>query len=415
MSRGFPVALACGWFLIGGWLMPHGVRADEGPPAAPSGADLAKTADGEPSPAPAVRPLSASPPFARARAHPPGMTEETPGFAPPANLTRGINLTNWFRFPPSRDPGALAGYLGNGALADMRDAGFDFVRLAVDPALVSTAPGRAVLLGAMRRVQRQGFAVVVSPHPRDWRLEADASPLLAFWRSLAPELRALEQTRTVPEILNEPVFPGDPAGWRAVQHAVLRDIRLALPAATVVLTGQDWGSINGLLALTPEDDRNVLYSFHLYDPPELTSLAAYRPGLDRAALANLPFPVDDPSRCAAIAASARDPATAGVMRYYCAFGWDSGRIGASLDRAAAWAQQHHVTLLAGEFGAAVSLNPAARLAWLRTVRDGLETRHIGWALWGYDDVMGFAIQPPPGPRPRLDPAVLSALGLSPRM
>nr|WP_294552453.1 cellulase family glycosylhydrolase [uncultured Rhodopila sp.] len=366
--RGFLLALACAWLSVGGWLMAHTAMAGE-----------------------------------------------TSGFAPPANLTRGINLTNWFRFPPSRDPAALGAYLSNQALAGLRDAGFGFVRLAVDPAIVATAPGRAVLIGAIRRVQRQGFAVVVSPHPQAWRLEADASPLVAFWRTLAPELRALDQTRVVPEILNEPVFPGDPAGWRAVQHAVLQDIRRALPAATVVLTGQDWGSIDGLLALIPEDDGNVVYSFHLYDPPELTSLAAYRPGLDRAALANLPFPVDDPSRCEAAAGGARDPATAGLMRYYCGFGWDSGRIGASLDRAAAWAHRHHAALLAGEFGATVSLNAAARLAWLRTVRDGLETRHIGWALWGYDDVMGFAIQPPPGPRPRLDPDVLSALGLPPRM
>jgi hypothetical protein len=329
-------------------------------------------------------------------------------------LTRGINLTNWFRFPPSRAPAALGAYLSNQALADLRAAGFDFVRLAVDPAIIATAPGRGVLIGAIRRVELQGFAVVVSPHPQGWRLEAEPAPLIAFWRSLAPELRALDQARTVPEILNEPVFPGDPAGWRALQHAVLHDIRRALPAATIVLTGQDWGSIDGLLALAPEDDRNVLYSFHLYDPPELTSLAAYRSGLDRAALAKLPFPVDDPSRCEAAAGTARDPATAGLMRYYCGFGWDAGRIGASLDRLAAWAQQHRVTLLAGEFGATVSLNAAARLAWLKTVRDGLETRGIGWALWGYDDVMGFALQPPPGPRPRLDPAVLSALGLAQR-
>nr|WP_294523672.1 cellulase family glycosylhydrolase [uncultured Rhodopila sp.] len=339
----------------------------------------------------------------------------TAGVAQPSHLTRGINLTNWFRFPPSRDPAALGAYLGNQALADLRSAGFDFVRLAIDPAIVATASDRAVLIAAIRRIQRQGFAVIVSPHPQGWRLEADAAPLTAFWRSLAPALRALDQARTLPEILNEPVFPGDPAAWQAVQHAVLHDIRRALPAATVVLTGQDWGSIDGLLALAPEDDRNVLYSFHLYDPPELTSLAAYRPGLDRAALAKLPFPADDPARCAATAGSARDPATAGLMRYYCSFGWDAARVGESVQRAAAWAQQHHVALLAGEFGATAALNPPARLAWFGTVRYALESRGIRWALWGYDDVMGFAIQPPPGPRPLLDPAVLAALGLAPRM
>jgi hypothetical protein len=349
---------------------------------------------------------------------PAGWTRAEPARnAPPplSRLSRGVNLTNWFRFPPSRDPAALSAYLSDRALADLRSAGFDFVRLAIDPAVVSTATERAVLIGAIRRIQHHGFSVVVSPHPRDWHLETAPAPLREFWQTLAPGLRSLDQARTIPEVLNEPVFPGDPAAWGVLQHAVLEDIRQVLPAATVVLTGQDWGSINGLLALTPEDDRNVLYSFHLYDPPELTSLAAWRPGLDRTALARLPFPADNPASCAALAETAGDRPTGDVMRYYCTLSWDAARIGASLDRAIAWARQHDIQLLAGEFGATAALNPPARLAWLKTVRDGLETRGIPWALWGYDDVMGFAIQPPPGPRPRLDPAILAALGLSPRM
>ncbi len=100
----------------------------------------------------------------------------------------------------------------------------------------------------------------------------------------------------MPEVLNEPVFPGDPAGWAALQHAGAGRHPAGPAQATVILTGQDWGSIGGLLALTPENDPNVIYSFHFYDPAELTSLAAYRPGLDRAALARLPFPVDRPHR-----------------------------------------------------------------------------------------------------------------------
>jgi hypothetical protein len=339
----------------------------------------------------------------------------SPRTAEPAHLGRGINLTNWFRYPPSRDPAVLAAYLSDQALIDMHAVGFDFVRLAVDPAIVSTAAERAVLISAIRRIEGHGLAVIVSPHPHDWRLEADPAPLLAFWQTLAPALQPLDQTRTIPELLNEPVFPNDPAAWTALQHTLLAELRRSLPDATVVLTGQDWGSITGLLALTPEDDRNVLYSFHFYDPAELTSLAAYRPGLDRDAIARLPFPSDDASRCTAAADTTGDAATADLMRYYCSLGWNAGRLDAIIDRAASWAAQHHVHLLAGEFGAAATLNPASRLAWLKTVRDALEARGIGWALWGYDDSMGLAIQPPPKSRPRLDPPVLSALGLSARM
>jgi hypothetical protein len=67
--------------------------------------------------------------------------------------------------------------------------------------------------------------------------------------------------------------------------------------------------------------------------------------------------------------------------------------------------------LAGEFGASAALNPAARLAWLRLVRETCAANGIGWALWGYDDVMGFAIRRPPENRPHLDRSVLEALGM----
>jgi len=329
-----------------------------------------------------------------------------------ATLSRGVNITNWFRYPPSRDSAVLARYLSDQALAGLHAAGFDFVRLAIDPDVVAGAGPSAVLIAAIRRIEAHGMAVIVSPHPRAWNLEisaADRERLRAFWRDMAPKLAALDQARTVPEVLNEPVFPNDPAAWAALQHLVLVDIRSALPHATVMLTGQDWGSIGGLLALTPEADRNVVYSVHFYDPAELTSLAAYRHDVDHVALRLLPFPAETPSRCAAMAA---DQPTRDLMQYYCSLGWDAERIAVSIDRALAWSRRYDVRLVVGEFGASAELNTTARLAWLTTVRSAFDVRHLGWALWGYDDIMGFALKPPPDARPMLDPGVLSALGMA---
>ncbi|HVZ08338.1 glycoside hydrolase family 5 protein [Rhodopila sp.] len=335
-----------------------------------------------------------------------------PGRAdPPPPLARGINITGWFRFPPSREPAALDSYLSDAALLDLRAAGLDFVRLAVDPDMVADAAGSEALLRAIGRIQRQGLAVIVSPHPVHWRLEAQPGRLRAFWQGMAPQLRALDPVRTVPEIVNEPVFPHDPAGWATLQHRVLGDIRAALPHATVVLTGQDWGSIKGLLALAPEADPDVVYSFHFYDPPELTTLAAYRAGLDRAALARLPFPAADRAGCGRAAAAAGDAPTRELMRYYCALGWTEAALRKPIDQAAAWARMHHARLLAGEFGASAALNPPARLAWLRAAGAAFRANGIAWALWGYDDVMGLNVPRPPPARPRLDPAVLAAIGL----
>jgi len=63
----------------------------------------------------------------------------------------------------------------------------------------------------------------------------------------------------------------------------------------------------------------------------------------------------------------------------------------------------------GEFGATAALNAPARLAWIEAARRAAEAHGIGWALWGYDDAMGFGLRPP-GAAP-LDPALLAALGM----
>ena len=329
-----------------------------------------------------------------------------------ALLRHGVNITGWFRYPASRDPAALTRWMSDAAMADLHRAGFGFVRLAMDPAVLDGPGVLDSAVAAVCRLQLQGLAVVVDAHPEGWHLEtsaADRARLRAFWQRMAPALRRCDANLVVPEILNEPVFPGDPAAWADLQHAILTDIRNALPHSTILLTGHDWGSIRGLLALRPEADPNVIYSFHFYDPPELTSLAAYRPNLDRSALARLPFPVTGPDACDAIAA---DPPTRDTIRYYCRMGWDRAAIEQRIAAAASWASTHRVTLLAGEFGASAALNPAARLAWLSTVRQALDASGTGWALWGYDDIMGLAVPRPPVVRPVLDDNVLGALGLT---
>ena len=339
--------------------------------------------------------------------------------APPpdriAMLSRGVNITGWFRYPASRDPVALRGWLSDAAMAGIKRAGFTFVRLAVDPAIINGPAMRNVFVDQVRRLQRQGLGVMVSPHPVSWNLDAnqaDRARLIAFWHDLAPALRGLQPSMIFPEVLNEPVFHDKSSEWWSLQHDLTRAIRAALPGHTIILTGNDWGSIAGLNALTPQPDSNVVYSFHFYDPAELTALAAYRPGLDQAALARLPFPETDPAACGSVADTTNDQATRDLIVFYCATGWDEAHVRSQIQIAVLWARRHGVALVAGEFGASAALNPSARLAWLRLVRETCADNGIGWALWGYDDVMGLNVTRPPAIEPRLDRSVLEALGLT---
>jgi endoglucanase len=325
----------------------------------------------------------------------------------PPSLHRGINITNWFRFPASRDQAVLRSYLDDASMDQLRGAGFTFVRLAVQSDMLTE---RGPLADAILRLQQHKLAVIVALFPSGWQAESEPSKVIASWQTLAPLLRRYDPAFTFPEILNEPVFAADPALWAALQHQALQAIRTILPKNTIVLTGADWGSTSGLLALTPEADANVIYSFHFYEPPELTALGAYRQGLDSEAMAKLPFPVSDPIRCETLAAVTHDAATAGLIRFYCAQRWDAAKVTDRIAAVGTWAHENHVNVIAGEFGATNRLSRESRLAWLAAVRTTCEQQGFAWALWGYDDSMGLAVHPPGRPH-QFDPGILSDLGL----
>lgn len=332
-----------------------------------------------------------------------------------ARLARGVSVTGWFRHPPGREPGRVEAYLSDAAIAGLRAAGFTFVRLAVDVAELApegrlSGAWAGLLERAVARLGAAGLAVVVVPFAPGWRLEeraADRAALLRLWRGLAPLLARHGADGVFPEILNEPVFAEDPPAWARLQAEALGVIRAAWPEATVIVTGARWGGVDGLLALPPPGDGNVVASVHFYEPAVLTALAAWEAGLDRAALARLAFPAGGPG-CVPDAATGR---TRAVAAFYCAGGWDAARLAARLAAAAAWGRRAGVPVLLGEFGAARALNGPARLAWIAAARAAAERVGMGWALWGYDDAMGFALPRPPPARPVLDPDLLRALGL----
>jgi len=334
-----------------------------------------------------------------------------------AALGRGINVAHWFRFPPHQEPAALAAYLDDGTLAALRRLGFTFVRLPVQPDVLMPRDGavdraRLAALGrAVSRIEASGLAVVLVVDPTGWRLETarDQDRLVALWGELAGLLHDADAARTFAEPVNEPVFADQQAAWSLLQQRLVTFLRRALPATTLVLTGNDWSSPDGLARLTPVADRNVIYSVHFYEPALLTSLGAFDPALDHAALARLPYPPGDATRCGAVTAAA-DPRTRRATAWYCAAGGGGNSVANRIAAAGNWAQRNGVTLVMTEFGASVRLAAPSRLAWLAGVRRAAEAQGLGWALWAYDDVMGLGL--PPGAPTAPDPGILRALGLA---
>jgi hypothetical protein len=126
---------------------------------------------------------------------------------------------------------------------------------------------------------------------RLWREPPCRAQAAAFWRELAAALR--DHPAVVGyDLLNEPhperlpetaaLFRRDAAAWLeqvrggpadldAFYAELLRSVREVDPDTPVIVESGMWDSPDRFCCLQPQSDRNVLYSFHMYEPYEYTT------------------------------------------------------------------------------------------------------------------------------------------------
>jgi endoglucanase len=248
-----------------------------------------------------------------------------------------------------------------------------------------------------------------------------ATPHLeGLWRELAPLCKVWSHDEIVLEIMNEPHEIEKPEFWHAAQRRVHKIIREACPQHTILATGDQWGGVDGLLALPALDDANVVYSFHFYDPMTFTHQGATWGWEGWKDLKDVEYPLACGRARELAKRFAGSQGAKGLIGEHCNGeeavkhgGWNSQRIAARIDRAVAWAKTNArsgvpLPLYCGEFGVYRAFAPApSRANWIRDVRLVLEERGIGWAMWDY--VGGFALAKD-GTR-ETDPAIAQALGM----
>lgn len=359
--------------------------------------------------------------------------------APASALRRGINLSGWFA-QAGTDPKAFFPRIQAPDLARIRAAGFDHVRLVVDPLVLVDwrAPGRlrpqriALLEKALAMIRAADLAVILAPYTdNDLRMRgladpAEAQRFRAFWEALAAPLRDSDPAFLYPQLINEPAL-ADPEAWNREAHALAARLRARLPRHTLLIpasvrVGDDWNAFAALQRLRPVADPKVAYTLHIYMPELLTHQGATWSNPALAKVKHVPYP-STPEKAEALIQEIglRDKAARAWVERYGAERWNRDRMAALLDDAVAWAARHEVPLHVSEYGVfAYHGHAADRLRWQRDVRELLEARGVGWTVWDYSDGWGLLQRAPPAdPKPAaaqaaaraFDPETLRALGL----
>lgn len=352
-------------------------------------------------------------------------------------------------FPPFADTSRV---LAADELMALRRAGFDFVRLAVDPGpfLQERGPRRdaldAILLERVRLILAAGLAVMVDMHPGDTHEGYDSKALtqgaetpgfiefVALLVRTAGLLDDLRSPRVALELMNEPVV-SSPA-WQPMLEAAYAAVRRRTRTLPLVLGGGQEGLPEGMMRMSTrfaQDDPAALFTFHYYEPYQFTHQGASWNAARY--LADVPYPALARPLAESMAATnekigksnlpAAQKAAALLdarrqLESYRRSAFDRAAVARSFDRIVAWARGSRIDprrILLGEFGARRSEpqspggRDAERAAWFRDVREEAEARGFSWAVWVYRGSGGFGLtQGETGTL--LEPGVAHALGLS---
>ena len=356
-----------------------------------------------------------------------GQSSTTVPAARLAHIRHGINLSGWFAQvyePKGYTKEHLQTWETSADMALIKSAGFDHVRLSVNPQPLMDAARRhdskAEDLGdldaAVKMILDAGLAVEIDMHPdSDFKArlakEDDFVERFAdFWSTVAKRYASSswDSDRVFFEILNEPEMR-DAYRWYGVEAKLAAAIRRGAPSNTIIAAGARWDDDDDLVFLEPLSDTNVIYVFHFYEPHIFTHQGATWGTYYWHWLKDLHYPSspENAAQVAALVPEARDRLQ--VIRYGQDH-WDASRVEAEINQAAEWAKQRGVPLICNEFGVfREHSDPQDRAAWIKDVRTTLERHNVGWAMWDYDG--NFGVVAKKEGKAALDETTVRALGL----
>jgi aryl-phospho-beta-D-glucosidase BglC (GH1 family) len=342
-----------------------------------------------------------------------------------AHLRRGINLSGWFAQVEDRKGYTkehFQTWTTSPDIALIKSAGFDHVRLSVNPEPIIQATERAdhgaeyfsYLDSAVKMILDAGLAVELDLHPdsdfkaRLAKEDGAVERFADFWRMLAQHYGSRDPDRVFFEILNEPEMR-DAYRWYGVEAKLAAAIRQAAPAHTILAPGARWDDDDDMIFLEPLRDPNVIYVFHFYEPHIFTHQGATWGEHYWHWLSHLHYP-SQPENAAQVAARVPEARDRLYVIRYGQDHWDASRIEAEINQAAEWARHNGVPLVCNEFGVYRNYSdPQDRAAWIKDVRTSLERHNIGWAMWDYSGDFGVVTKKEGNATP--DETIVRALGL----
>jgi endoglucanase len=341
------------------------------------------------------------------------------GKAVPAPFNRGVNLTGWFEIWQKGIPD-LNKYTYQDFL-NLKELGVDVIRLPVhfNMMLKDEKSGQVedivwdYLDKACDWAEELKIHLIIDNHSFNSGKYPSAKTVEKHLQQLWPQIAKRYKDRSqyiLYEILNEPqISHGD---WSKIQNEIVTLIRKFDKKHTIIVTGADWGGREGLLKLKPLSDKNLIYSFHYYDPFFFTHQGASWCDDAVSALKNIPFPYNQ-EKMPELEGAAKGSYLEYNFKNQYPLESSEEFMRKNLQTVVDFSIKNNVPVYVGEFGVYDYVSPVEdRNVWFETVGKLFQELGLPYTVWGYDSSFSFFEKDKHTYPDDLNPRILKALGFN---
>lgn len=322
----------------------------------------------------------------------------------PFVINKGVNIAHWTSQSDARGEEREKFFVER-EVQQLARWGFDHIRLPVGEEQILRPDGTlddetmTLIENAIGWCKKYGMRIIfdlhnVSSHHFNeenntlWTSEEAQRKLCDTWRMIADRLDKYPETLLAFELLNEPVAD-DNADWNKVLDKLLPAVRAKNKKRVILVASNKWNSIDNIpYVRIPDNDPNIMLTFHFYEPMVLTHYRASWSALKHLDLEHgVKYPGQPvlPQDTLALSERGREVARWWVSQYY-----DKEWMRKRWKKAVDYAREKGLRLYLGEFGCLPTVEEQQRMAWINDVISLCNELGIPRAHWEYKSGFGFA-------------------------
>ncbi|MBR5351891.1 MAG: cellulase family glycosylhydrolase [Prevotella sp.] len=322
-------------------------------------------------------------------------------------IQRGTNLSHWLSQSDERGE-ARKMHIQEDDFIRLDSLGFDFVRIPIDEVQFWDEEGNKLpeawdlLTFALDQCVKHHLRAIVDLHiirshyfnavnegngnaNTLFTSEKAQQDLIEMWYQLSDALKGYSNDSVAYEFMNEPVAE-DHEQWNDLIAKVHKALREREPQRTLVVGSNLWQGYETMKYLkVPQGDKNIVLSFHYYNPMLLTHHGAWWTPVGKyTGKVNYPGVLISKEDYEAAPDTLKKE-----LEPYLTQVWDIDKIRADFKDAIEVAKKYDLQLFCGEWGVYEPVDRELAYKWTKDMLTVFKENDIAWTTWCYDADFGF--------------------------